>query len=52
MFTESQILVAALLRLIDRGIPALPMDDNDAVVSPKAGAAMTQWRQPPGKSPA
>jgi hypothetical protein len=40
MFTESQILVAALLRLIDHGIPVLPMHDGLMVARSKAGAAM------------
>jgi hypothetical protein len=40
MFTESQILIAALLRLVDRGIPALPMHDGLMVARSKASAAM------------
>jgi hypothetical protein len=40
MFTESQILVATLLRLIDRGIPALPMHDGLMTARSTAGAAM------------
>ncbi len=40
MFTESRILVAALLRLIDRRIPALPMHDGLMVAQSKASAAM------------
>jgi hypothetical protein len=40
MFTESQILIATLLRLVDRRIPALPMHDGIMVARSKAGAAM------------
>jgi hypothetical protein len=40
MFTESQILVSTLLRLIDHGIPALPLHDGLLVARSKAGAAM------------
>ena len=39
MFTESQILVAALLRLVDHGIPALPMHDGLIVARSKSGIA-------------
>ncbi|WP_307286214.1 hypothetical protein [Labrys wisconsinensis] len=36
MFTESQILVAALLRLVDAGVTALPMHDGLMVARSKA----------------
>jgi hypothetical protein len=39
MFVESQILVAALLRLVDLGIPALPMHDGLMVPRSKATTA-------------
>ncbi len=39
MFTESRILIAALLRLIDKGVPALPMHDGLMVARSKGGAA-------------
>jgi len=44
MFTESQILVAALLRLIDHRIPALPMHDGLMVAQSKSGAALDAMR--------
>lgn len=44
MFTESQILVAALLRLIDRRITALPMHDGIMVPRSKSGAASDAMR--------
>lgn len=41
MFHESQILIAVLLRLIDEGVPALPMHDGIMVpVSKKAAAQL------------
>src|SRR6185312_16386597 len=40
MFTESQILIAALLRLIDRRIPALPMHDGLMVAESQRFEAM------------
>lgn len=40
MFTESQILIAAMLRLIDRRIPALPMHDGLMVPASKRHEAM------------
>ncbi|MBO6726510.1 MAG: hypothetical protein JJ911_12690 [Rhizobiaceae bacterium] len=39
MFTESRILVAALLRLANDDIPALPMHDGMMVAASKEGAA-------------
>ncbi|MGO4832212.1 hypothetical protein AB4144_07940, partial [Rhizobiaceae sp. 2RAB30] len=41
MFTESRILVATLLRLIDQGVPALPMHDGLMVPASKEAAART-----------
>lgn len=41
MFTESRILVSALLRLIDHGIPALPMHDGLMVPASREAAART-----------
>lgn len=40
MFTESRILIAAMLRLIDRGIPALPMHDGLMVAESQRYEAM------------
>lgn len=39
MFTESRILVATLLRLVDQGIPALPMHDGLMVPARSEDAA-------------
>lgn len=41
MFTESQILIAVLLRLMERGIVALPMHDGIMVAKSKASLAKT-----------
>ena len=44
MFTESQILVALLLRLETLGIPALPMHDGIMVPQSRKAAAMQAMR--------
>jgi hypothetical protein len=45
MFTESQILVAALLKLRERGVPALPMHDGLMVARSRTGAAIDAMEQ-------
>ncbi|MDQ0392240.1 hypothetical protein J3R73_002032 [Labrys monachus] len=39
MFTESEIMVATLLRLVDQGVTALPMHDGLMVAASKAATA-------------
>jgi hypothetical protein len=45
MFQESQMLVALLLRLIDLGIPALPMHDGIMVTQSTKAAALKAMRE-------
>lgn len=45
MFQESEILIAALLRLIDENIPALPMHDGIMVPRSMKGAARQAMRE-------
>ena len=45
MRTESDILVAALLRLLDLGVVALPMHDGLMVRRDKAAEAATVMRE-------
>lgn len=44
MFTESQILVTALLRLMMEGVAALPMHDGMMVATSNSGAAIRAMR--------
>lgn len=45
MFLESQVLVAVLLRLIEKGITALPMHDGIMVAESKAEVAMRVMKE-------
>ncbi len=49
MYLESEILITAMLRLIDKNIPSLPMHDGLMVQTSKAEEAQATMREASAK---